>query len=1062
MSLPAFSARQTVLVNLVFLLVMATGLQVASRIPVDLFPDISFNSASVVTVWRGASAGEIERLVTKKLEDEIHGIVGIKELISYSSQGLSELHIEWEEGLSQLEYQAALDDLRAAIDRVDDMPRDAEQPIVRELSVSEVFNICLVALTDEGGVGEFTLREVARDLGDRLDRVPGVRRAELRGERERELQVRVDRFRAHQYDLTLSEISRTIASNNQNFAAGSFTDAANQEVTVRGLGQFASRAALAETVVKKNPDGSHVRLKDLADVVEGFRKRRMIGRYDGKPAISLGISKQSDADIIDTVARVRAAVADYRGQLPDGIGASVTWDGAKKVKVRMQMMRSNLILGVAFVLFVLWLTVGFRNAMLAIVGVPFAFLAALILFPAFDLTINVISLVGFVMMSGMLVDDAIIVLENIYRHVEDGESALEAVIGGTEEVMWPVIAAIATTVAAFIPMLMVSGTSGEFMSILPKTVIACLLGSLIEAMLILPAHYIDFGPRRRPSGSTTEDGGGAPSGLGFRRVERRIEWLRAAFLRGQDVVLDHRYAFLAMSVTALYFAIGLARHIPVDLFPSDYDQIMITVETPTDFGIEQTNEVVLGIERSLDPIRDELTDVSTWVGMAMNPENQQPLFGVNYGILYVAFPNTAENVANPARVLNLIRDVTNAHRADHPGQIENIRVVPPRNGPLIGKPIAVRILSDDYGEAKQIANEMKAELATIPGVFNIEDNVPLGPRELQIALNEQRASIYGLTFDELGSALMAANEGLVPSSFKDPQSDEDVDIRVLLVEEQRRSVADLLEAELRTPGGYLVKLGDVADIELKRGYRRLYHNDAQRAVIVYADVDNLQATSISVNETMRLRFSDVPQRHPGVTLLFGGEYQATDNAFADMGKAFGLAILAIYGILAAQFRSYWLPLIVMSVIAFSFVGVALGMFVMGYPLSMYVVYAVIGLAGVVVNGSLVLIDFTSHERELGASARAALRTASHRRFRPILLTTVTTIAGLLPMAIGLSGYSRQFAPFATAIVSGLAASSLVTLFVVPAAYLALEDLQDRVRGRGRLRTARTLESVRSQ
>jgi HAE1 family hydrophobic/amphiphilic exporter-1 len=607
-------------------------------------------------------------------------------------------------------------------------------------------------------------------------------------------------------------------------------------------------------------------------------------------------------------------------------------------------------------------------------------------------------------------------------------------------------------------MLMVTGTSGEFMSILPKTVIVCLLGSLIEAMVILPAHYVEFGARKRAVAAESGDGT-SRSSIGFAPVGRGIDRLRAAFLRAQDAVLDHRYVFLALSAAALYFAIGLARHIPVDLFPSDYDQIMITVEAPTDFGIDQTNEVVLGIERALGPVRHELTDVSTWVGMAVNPEDQRPLFGVNYGILYTSFPNTPDNVANPARVLHLIRDVLAAHHAKHPEEIKNLRVVPPRNGPLIGKPIAIRILSDDYDEAKEIANEMKAELVTIPGVFNIEDNVPLGPRELQVSLNEHRASIHGLTFDQLGAALMAANEGLVPSSFKDPQSDEDVDIRVLLADDQRSSVVDLLDTELRTPAGYLVKLGDVADIELQRGYQRLYHNDAQRAVIVYADVDNLQATSISVNETMKLRFRDVPERHPGVTLLFGGEFQATDNAFADMRRAFGLAILAIYGILAAQFRSYSMPLIVMSVIVFSFVGVALGMFAMGYPLSMYVVYAVVGLAGVVVNGSLVLIDFTSRERERGASPRAALRTASHQRFRPILLTTVTTIAGLLPMALGLSGYSRQFGPFATAIVSGLAAASLITLFVVPAAYLALEDLKHRLRSRSGFRTAKTLESA---
>jgi multidrug efflux pump subunit AcrB len=337
----------------------------------------------------------------------------------------------------------------------------------------------------------------------------------------------------------------------------------------------------------------------------------------------------------------------------------------------------------------------------------------------------------------------------------------------------------------------------------------------------------------------------------------------------------------------------------------------------------------------------------------------------------------------------------------------------------------------------------------MPGVFNIEDNVPLGPRELRVALHEHRASIHGLTFDDVGFALLAANDGAVPSTFKDPDSDEDVDIRVLLREDQRRSIADLLDVEIRTPGGYLVKLGDVADIEIERGYQQLYHFDAERAVVVYADVDDEQATSISVNEEMRAKFRDVPLRYPGVNLVFGGEFQVTDETFGEMKRAFVLALMAIYGILAAQFRSYRQPLIVMSVIAFSFIGVTLGIYVLDYSLSMYVLYAMVGLAGIVVHDSLVLIDFVNRERAQGAAPLDAVVSASAKRFRPILLTTVTTIAGLLPMALGLSGKSVVFGPFAAAIVFGLAMASLLTLFVVPALYLGLEDAVEVVSRRWR-------------
>ncbi|MGI9591400.1 MAG: efflux RND transporter permease subunit [Myxococcota bacterium] len=1052
MSVPRFAVRQVVLVNLVFAIVLFAGWQFAHKIPIDLYPDISFNSTLIQTVWTGASPQEVERLVTTKLEDEIDGIDGVKELISTSDSGYSEIVIEWDEALTPIEYEAALNDVRAAIDRVEDLPEDAETPILTELSVGESFPVVMIALMDEGDVGEFTLREVARDLQDRIERFPGLRKAELRGDREREVRVLVDKTRAAQYDVTLAEIHALIAANNQNFAGGSFTNPGAQEIRVRGLGNFATVDELAETVIKKSPDGRHVRLQDVADVEEGFKKLVITSRHNGHDAIMVAISKDTDQDVIDLVGQIRAFVDDYQSVAPPGVSVEVTWDGADYVESRMGIMRDNLLLGVVLVIFVLWLTVGFRNALLAIVGVPFAFVVALILFPLFDITINSLSLVGFIMVSGMLVDDAIIILENIYRHVEEGLPVAEAVVKGTEEVMWPVTAAIATTIAAFLPMLTVTGTSGEFMEILPKTVIVCLLGSLFEALIILPVHYLDWGSRRRSAEAREAAAGRALTRWSYalrERMDASIDQLRDAYLRAQLRVLRLRGPFLAMSGAALFFSLGLAQHLPVDLFPGDFNQILVTLEAPTDFGVEQTDALVQEMERALAPIAHELTDVSSNSGISMTAD-EVPIVGANGGMLFVSFRDTPENVGDPGRVLRLIRGEMDAFAAAHPEEVVSLRVFPPRQGPPIGKPVAIRIQSEDYDESKQIAGEMKAELATLPGVYNIEDNLPMGPRELRVRLDEHRASIHGLTFQDVGFALLAANDGSVPSTFKDPLSDEDVDIRVQLREDQRRSMADLLDVEIRTPAGYRVKLGDVADVDVDRGYLRFYHYDANRAVVVYADVDRDQATSVSVNEHMARHFADVPQRLPGVKVVYGGEFQDTDAAFADMTRALLIAVLAIYAILAAQFRSYTQPLIVMSVIAFSFVGVSIGMFVMnlivgGYALSMYVLYALVGLAGIVVNDSLVLIDFVNQERARGTEAEEAVRSASRKRFRPILLTTVTTVTGLAPMALGLTGYSPVFAPFASAIVFGLLAASLLTLFVVPTLYLTLEGTKRRLR-----------------
>lgn len=1055
MSLPEFSVRQIVLVNLVFIILMVAGVQVARRIPVDVFPDISFNRSVVTTVWTGASADEVERLVTTKLEEEIHKIVGIKQLTSFSSAGVSNIQIEWQEDLGDLEYESAVNDLRAAIDRVGDLPEDAEEPVLTELSVSEMNPVVMVAVTDAGGVGEYTLREVARDMEKRLEQVPGVRKVVVRGERDRELRVYVDKDRALQYDLTLPEISRLIARNNQNVPGGSFTNTANQEITVRGTGQYPTPASLAATVVKKNPDGTHVTLADVAEIRPDFEKRSLFGRLNGDPVIMLGVSKEKDADIIDLVGRVKRFVADEQPLLPPGIGARATWDFSNYVAARLDLMQSNLLLGIALVVLILWFTVGFRNALLAIIGVPFSFLTAMLLFPVVGVTINALSLVGFVMVSGMLVDDAIIILENVYRHIEEGKPLREAVVTGAEEVLWPVCAAVATTVAAFLPMLLIQGTSGQFMSILPKTVILCLVGSLFEALVILPAHYMDWGTRRPAAESLAEHRGKTGlAAFGYRmraRVDVGIDRLRSAYGRAQSAVLANRYPFLAMCLGALAFSIGLSTRVPVNLFPSDFNNLFVTVRTPTDFGVDQTDPVVRRIEGAVDEVSDQLVDYSAFVGQGMTADTQ-PVFASNYGLLFVEFPNSRENIANPERVLHLVKEhVDRSVAADRSG-IEDVLVAAPRNGPPIGTPVAIRIQSDDYDTAKHVAEEVKGQLRTFAGVYDIEDNVPVGPRELRVALDEHRASIHGLTFDDVGAVLRAANDGLVSSTFKDPKSDEDVDIRVLLEPDQRRTISDLLDLEVRTPARYLVKVRDVASVDLVRGYQRLYHYDAKRAVVVYAQVDESQATSLSVNREMKKRFADVSKRYPGVNLIFGGEFQVTDETFGQMRRAFVVALLAIYAILAAQFRSYAQPLVVMSVVAFAYIGVVMGMWILnvtlgGYATSMYVMYALVGLAGIVVNDSLVLLDFVNRERARGAPPLEAVRQASRWRFRPILLTTITTVAGLLPMALGFGGKSPVFAPFATSIVFGLMASSLLTLFVVPSLYLAIEDLKARFGGR---------------
>lgn len=1046
----SFSLRQYILVNLLFYLSMIGGLVMLRSLPVDFFPDISFNAAVITTPWVGASSDEVERLVTTKIEDEVRNVAGIKEMRSFSHPDVSDINIDWDETLSDDEYDRALANLRAAIERVDELPEDAEEPYVVELSVAEVYASIVVAVIDEGGVGEAALREVTIDLAERLADLPGIRRASPRGVRDREVRVVIDREALAAADLTFAEVANVINRNNQNVPAGAIS-AGGGETVVRAVGDVDNLAALGAMVVKKNADGSHVLLRDLAQIHLGFEKRRLIGRYNRTESTAIEVAKESDADVLLVVEMVREFLEERATYLPDGVRAQITFDEAAYVSQRLDALSLNLFCGIVAVVLLLWLTLGFRNAVLAVAAIPFCYLTAIFLFPVLGITINSLSIVGMILVSGMLVDDAIIVLENIYRHVETGESLEKAIVDGANEVMWPVIASVSTTIAAFSPLLLIVGTSGEFMAILPKTVIVCLFASLLECLFILPAHYLHWGSHGHVLTAKLAPGLFGPIRYGSDRirvaVDRALVHMRDRYVEALDVVLSNRWAFGVFLFGLVALTVGVASRIPVDLFASEFNQVFVSLYGPTSNSLEETDRTVAEIEEVLQEFGSEdVRDFSTYSGMTMNPDTI-PIRGAHLAVAYLTLADTKENREYPERVLAKVRERFERWHAENPDKSETLLVLPPRNGPPVGKPVAVQIRADDYERADRIARDMKAYLRSLPGVYNIEDNLLPGPREIRLKMDEARASIHGLTFLDLGTALRASSDGLVASTYKPAGSDEEIDIRLIPEERYRSSVRELMESEVRTPTGYRVKLQDVADVEVDRGYLFLTHHDAKRSVVVYADVEDGVATSESVNLVLQARFADLSERYPDVNIIYGGEFQESAKAFANAGRVFPLAMLLIYIILAAQFRSYAQPLIVMMAVPFGIMGVILGLHIFGYPLSFGTIYVTVGLGGVVVNDSLVLVDFINRARAGGMPLREAVLESGRKRFRAVLLTTLTTVCALIPTALGVFGRSLSFGPLAASFTTGLSLATVFTLLFVPTGYYSLVLLQERLAAR---------------
>jgi len=1050
MTLPEFSVRQAVLVNILFFVCLFGGIAAYGRIPIEYFPDVTLNEVGINTVWTGASAEELERLVTQRIEEEVATVADVAEIRSTSQADLSTILVQFDELLDETEYESAVNDVRAALDRVRDLPEDAEEPFLYEI-IARAPAVAL-AFVDVGDVGETALREVARDAARRVADLRGVESVSERGQQEREIRVLVDRDAAARFGLTVARIAERVSRKNLNLPAGTFSGP-DGEATVRARGDFETPEQILDVVVADTPQGGIVRLREVASLEEGLEKRRYASRYNGRPAQILTVMKKDDADAVEVVAGIDEWVREYRGLLPPGIELHKTLDTASFVVPRMRDLVENLATGILLVIVILWFTIGFRNSFLTSIAIPFSFLTAMILFPVLDISINATTLTGMLLVSGLLVDDAIIVLENIYRKVEEGLELRRAVVEGANEVLWPVVCAVTTTIAAFAPLLLVEGTAGKFVSILPKAVVVCLAASLLECLVILPAHYIDLGSRRRAD----EAPGGRFAGVRG-RVDAGLDWIRSQYVLALDVVLDHKAAFGALLVGICFFAFASSQYLEVDLFPGEFDTFNVLLESPTDYDLDATEEVVIAAEEPLlGFLGSEIRDFSTIVG-ASEDSNYDRLTGPNLAQTFVALGAGERSRSEPQRVMEEIRQEVAAWREANPEGIVELRVQPQQDGPPVGPPVEVRVQSDDYTLNKAIASDIRSYLETVPGVTGIEDNLKLGPKEVRLSVDDERAARYGLTFRDIAAALRAANDGVVATTFRSPRLNEDIDIRVLLEERYRGDLSQLLDVELPIAAGGFVKLRDVATVEVARSYLAYRRYDQKRTVSVYAQIDDDLATAVGVNRLLQTEFADVEMRNPGVELRFGGEFAEASEAFANVFRVFPIAFLAIYMILAALFRSYLQPLVVTAAIPFGFVGIVAGVGLLGYEVSFVLFYASIGLTGVVVNDSLVMVDFVNRARREGLSLREAVRQSGARRFRPILLTTMTTVMALLPMALGLQGESRTYGPFAASISFGLFVAMAGTLFAVPLVYTALIEGQERAgaglhRLRARLATA---------
>ncbi|MCB2263039.1 MAG: efflux RND transporter permease subunit [Candidatus Thiosymbion ectosymbiont of Robbea hypermnestra] len=1046
-SVVRFTLGQQVLFNLVFVLLTIAGVFAVGRIPVERYPEINFGKVVISAFYPGASPQDVESLVTVKIEEALEGLEQVEFIRSSSVRERSAVLVKFRD---DTDYDALYDELRfRVLGALGELPAGIDPPDFQRLETSVWLPVVAVNLVGERSNRALTL--LAEELRVPLSRIPGVDEAKLDGEYQREFHVYLDPRRMSAQGVSFEQVARALTDANLTIPAGDYQDASG-EFVVRVDERFRSREQLVATPIRRDADGSLVVLADLISRARvGYRDPHIITSVNGRDCVTIRVLKAPAGNALRIRQEVRRIVEEQAPSLArQGVELVLTQDSSLYIRASVSTLGWNLALGIVLVCLILWYFMGLRNAGLVTVGIPFAFLVTMILMELTGNSLNELTLFSFVLISGIIVDDAIVVVENIYRHVQQGEPLEQAIVEGTAEVMLPVISATATTVAAFLPMLMMTGSTGEFFALIPKAVSFAIVASLFECLFILPLHYLDFGPRPRSGGASAAERDNAL----LRVLRRGTEGLIRLTLRGRylSLVLAGVCFLVAVAILGVSIA-GIAPLIRIKFFPDDYNLYYAFIEGPADTTIERTDAMVREIARSI--LADGpgyARSAAGAAGFVFNEDYEQE-FGHNLGTVTVPLPDRKERAfQDPIAHLEAMRERLNERFG---GQGFTIRMRAEKDGPPTGKDVNIRIVGANERAVSALSEELLRALRESPELgphlIDLEDDRGRPARVFRLAVDQSKARELGLTPGEAARLAAAVLDGRYLGDYR--LSDEEVDLKLRIDPAYLDAPEAALSIPLREHPAGPVRLGDLVRpvVEIQPGERRRYRG--QRSLTITADIaPGAPISSPQVAAWVKQHYARVRDRFAGATLVFGGEFEETQRSFDSLIRAFGLAILLIYLILATQFKSYAQPLIVLSAIMFSITGVVFGTLATQTLFTVNSFIAVVGVTGVVVNDSLVLLDFINRRYREGKTRREAVTEGVHVRLRPIVLTTLTTSLGLLPMALGIPSYSLIWGSMASTFVTGLATATFLTLFIVPVAWDLLMEAQERRIGKRRQKT----------
>lgn len=1008
------------LANIAFLIVLLGGIFAYLTLPRAQDPEVNFNWVNIMTALPGASAEDVERELTGPLEDAIKQIKDIRFVSSSSREGVSSILVRFEE-LSERVFDKRINDLRREIQNkaAAELPPDATDPVVLEITSSNGFPSAILVLHGSGGE---TLRSSAFAMKKAIERLDGVDQVIAAGLDEPELHVNFDPARLAAAGLSPIELADGVGAWFRNTLGGRVR-VQDREWLVRLEGKTSDPERLAQAAIV-TPTG-RVALEEVARVERGHERPSQLVSYNGQPAVMLSITKQARANTLQLVERLQA-FAEARNPLLAGEGLRLTLvdDQTHATRHAIEVMESNAVFGLAAVLFMCWLFLGARLALLVGLGVPFSLAGTFIAVGLIDSTLNLTVLLGVVIALGMLVDDAVVIVEAIYYRLQRGDPPLQAVTEGVGEVGLPVLASVATTIAAFLPLMLLSGILGKFMFIVPFVVTVGLLVSLLEAFWILPVHVLALGARTaRAPGRVQRWRARLTHGLRLRYVCALVAVLR----RPWRTLLA---LLLVMAAAAGAVAGGLVK---VQFFAFDSMRLFyVSVDLPAGVTLERS---LAEAKRAASVVEDRLDDselraVASYAGLKFT--DTEPVYGDQYAQVLVSLQPRAGEMRDTGAIIAALRPAVEAL-----GGEARFSFLELKGGPPTAKPISIKMMADDYAELRAAADALLAEIARLPGAKDITDDDVPGRNELRLMLNREKLARAGVGAHEVSRLLRLYGEGEMVATTRD--EGEKIEVVVRARPETLADVTELLQRPVPLADGRSVQLGELVDHQarLSKGYIR--HYQLTRAITVEADLDRTVIDTVAANDRAKAAWAGLQARFPAVTLDFSGELEDIEESLDAMGRLFALGVGLIYLILAAQFRSYFQPFIILVTVPLAFTGVVLGLLVSGNPLSLYTLYGVIALTGIAVNSAIVLIDAANERRAAGMSVRHAAIYAARRRVVPILITSITTIGGLFSLAVGLGGKSLMWGPVAASIVWGLGFSTVLTLFAIPLVYRMAMD-----------------------